>query len=99
MPDPAQHCPTPEVTSWRFHGRSLPVATPDVPQAGDLRQLLLFNRLTQRLKMVFRFFRRPRAECCGFEKMAIEASAERGMLRHRRATLAQKGELIFQLLQ
>ena len=67
---------------------------------GDLRQLLLFNRLTQRLKMVFRFFQAGLEQsAAGLKKMAIEASAELGMLRHRRATVAQKGELIFQLLQ
>ena len=68
-------------------------------QPGDLRKLLLFNGLPQFSKVLLRLLETVLHQgATSTEQLAIEAGAERGMMRQRRNLRGQLGQLIFQRL-
>ena len=66
-------------------------------QPGDLRKLLLLNGLPQFSKVLLRLLETVlHQRAASTEQLAIEAGAERSMMRQRRNLRGQLGQLIFQ---
>ena len=103
-PLPAVYCGGGAVPTTQRPGRRLPAEGGDLRdqplrQPGDLRKLLLFNGLPQFSKVLLRLLETVLHQgATSTEQLAIEAGAERGMMRQRRNLRGQLGQLIFQRL-